>query len=370
MRSLFILLFLLNVSTAFAEGNGKLQIHFIDVGQGDAALLISPEGETVLFDNGVANFCDMSVSYLQQLGIKHIDYHIASHYHDDHIGCSTEVLNAFPLSKAAYDRGSTYPGQVFTKYKKAVGAKRQTAIAGNQITLDQKSSVPITIKFIAANGAGADTSNENDLSLVSLIEFGKFHAVMGGDLSGYNTGDYKDIETTIADKVGTVEVYKVHHHCSAYSTNDKWLKATTPKVGIISASPKFGKKDYGHPTEECLERLHKGNVKAYWTEAGTGGDPDPLWDKVGRNIVVEADPTKRNFTVTYAWNHTDTYQLWETDSQKPHVSQDQQVNTYAWSKNSNIYHYADCKFVSNINPANLVKDTTPPSGKKLHENCH
>ncbi len=57
----------------FGQANGKLQVHFMDVGQGDGAILISPLGETVLFDNGVRDNCDRPVSYLQQLGVTKID---------------------------------------------------------------------------------------------------------------------------------------------------------------------------------------------------------------------------------------------------------------------------------------------------------
>jgi competence protein ComEC len=365
MNRVFVLMFILlvNVSTAFGQGNGKLQIHFIDVGQGDAALLISPKGETVLFDDGVAKFCDMPVSYLQQLGITKIDYHIASHYHDDHIGCTSEVLSAFPLSKTAYDRGNTFPSQVFKRYEKAVGAKRKTAISGSKIILDSNTDQPVSIEFIDSNGAGINTSNENDLSLVSVIRFGKFDVVMGGDLSGFNANAYKDIESIVADKVGKVEVYKVHHHCSSYSTNDKWLSVVKPKVGIISASGNIGR-NHHHPTQECLERLHKSNVKTYWTEAGGGADPEPSWDVVSGNIVVEADPNKDEFKINYNWNHTDTYPLWESASTT--VATD---TIYAWSKYSKVYHYVGCKYVSNISPANLVKGSTPPAGMKLHENC-
>src|SRR2546425_6987940 len=91
-------------SIAYAQANGKLQIHFMDVGQGDGAVLISPRGEVVLFDDGVLNNCDKPISYLQQLGITRIDYHITSHYHADHIGCTAEVLQEFPLQKDAIDR--------------------------------------------------------------------------------------------------------------------------------------------------------------------------------------------------------------------------------------------------------------------------
>ena len=92
---------------AFGQANGKLQIHYVDVGQGDAAVLISPLGQVVLFDDGVENHCDKPVSYLAQIGLTKVDYHIATHYHNDHIGCAQEVLTAFPLLADAYDRGGT-----------------------------------------------------------------------------------------------------------------------------------------------------------------------------------------------------------------------------------------------------------------------
>src|SRR5438105_42540 len=87
---------------------GKLQIHFMDVGQGDGAILIAPNGESVLFDNGVLNNCTKPLSYLGTLGITKIDYQIISHYHADHFGCTTQVLGRFPLLRFAYDRGGSY----------------------------------------------------------------------------------------------------------------------------------------------------------------------------------------------------------------------------------------------------------------------
>src|SRR5437867_423473 len=137
-RSLLILGLALFGLAAAASGqeNGKLQIHFINVGQGDGALLISPQGETVLFDDGLRGYCDRPVSYLQQLGVTRIDYLIVSHYHDDHIGCTTEVLGEFPLEKASYDRGHEYTSGTYDSYVQIVGGKRHTAVPGSTITLD------------------------------------------------------------------------------------------------------------------------------------------------------------------------------------------------------------------------------------------
>jgi beta-lactamase superfamily II metal-dependent hydrolase len=371
-----LLLFILSItftSIIYGQANGKLQIHFIDVGQGDAAILISPNGEVVLFDDGVEKYCDMPISYIEQLGVKKIDYHIASHYHSDHIGCSEELFSRFPLQKIAFDRGESVNSSVYKRYVKAVGTHRKTAPIGGYIKLDSTSKYPVIISFISMNASGISTTNENDLSLVCLIHFGNFDAEMGGDLSGYKNNSYEDIESTLLGKVKQVELYKVHHHGSQYSSNDKWLSKIKPKVAIISASSSIGH-DYGHPTEECMERLHAINTKVYLTENTGSVQLDATNDIVGGNIKVEVDPNNNNFTVNYNWTKVDTYSNWEipgNSSNGVQSTQDNSSNTslYGWSKNSNIYHYINCKFISNINPENLQKGNTPPQNKTLHEGC-
>jgi competence protein ComEC len=96
---------------ANAQANGKLQIPHMDVGQGDGAVLISPGGQVVVFDIGEdlqKRDCTKPVSYLDQLGVRHIDYLFVSHYHYDHIGCIPAVLDQVPLQGPAYDRGDSY----------------------------------------------------------------------------------------------------------------------------------------------------------------------------------------------------------------------------------------------------------------------
>ena len=130
---------LLTVVPAVAgQGNGNLQIHFMDVGQGDGALLISPLGETVLFDNGVKGQCSKPVDYLGLVpDLEEIDYHIASHYHADHIGCAEDVLRTFPLRGPAYDRGWDYDSEAYRDYVDAVGSWRREAERDLVVTLDE-----------------------------------------------------------------------------------------------------------------------------------------------------------------------------------------------------------------------------------------
>lgn len=200
--------------------------------------------------------------------------------------------------------------------------------------------------------------NENDLSLSARISYGNFRAEVGGDLSGDNTDLYVDVESTIAASVGKLDVYKVHHHCSSHSSNDAWLAAIKPTIGIISAGTG---NTYGHPTLECLERLHNAGTHTYWTEPGQGANPVPGWDVIAGNAIVQVDLGTNQYTVAYG-NQSDAYTINGGPISNGSAK-------FAWSKKSKTYHYATCEYVKNISPENLQTGDTPPTGKSLHENC-
>ena len=365
---------LLLSTLALGQANGHLQIHFMDVGQGDGAVLISPRGEIVLFDVGKdmkRKDCTKPVSYLDQLHITKIDYLFVSHYHFDHIGCIPDVLEQFPLQHEAYDRGQSYPGATYAAYVEAVKPHRTTAIPGTSVELDKGSGHSVFITVKAVNGNGVSTSNENDLSLTVLVGYDAFRAEIGGDLSGDNANQYADIETGVGPKVGHIDVYKVHHHCSSHSTNDAWLRDTTPTIGIISTGDNNA---YGHPTADCLERLHQVGIKTYWTEHGNGAALEPEFDEVAGNVVVEVTPGAATFSVASGTQRLASYPITGGTSANAVAasapsSQTASGATYAWSKNSNVYHHADCKYVQSISSQNLATGSNPPAGKTLHKNC-
>jgi beta-lactamase superfamily II metal-dependent hydrolase len=354
----------------FAQQNGKLQLHFLDVGQADSAVLISPRGQVVLFDVGEdmkVKSCAKPLAYLHQLGIAKIDYLIVSHYHYDHIGCVPEILAQFPLTGTAYDRGASYPGGTYEKYTQAVEGHRKTAETGQSIRLDEGAGSEVDLKVYAMNGAGIPTTNENDLSVAVLLSFGAFRAEIGGDLSGMDTGTYKDIETGVLPSVGRLDVYKVHHHCSSYSSNETWLATTRPAVGIISTGDT---NPYHHPAADCVARLHAHNVAAYWTETGAGATPQPGVDTVGGNIVVEVAPGAADYTVKAGEANPVTYPIAGAPvTPNPSVVVPPAGPKYAWSKKSDVYHYANCAIVARIKADKLVESDTPPEGKRLHQHC-
>jgi beta-lactamase superfamily II metal-dependent hydrolase len=372
LLTLMVLLAL--VASARAQANGKLQLHFLDVGEGDATLLISPNGETVLFDNGVFRQCDKPLAYLHELGVTRIDYQLVSHYHSDHIGCTAELYARLPLTRAVYDRGPSYHGDVYSSYVLAIGSKRQTATDQTTIVLEQDSPAPVTIRIVALNGNDLQTEIEDNLSLVAVVSFGQFKAVLGGDLTGFAETEYQDIETSVAPKVGQVDVYKVHDHGSRYSSNPAWLEAVRPRIGVVSTG---GGNRHGHPTEECIERLHRAGVKTYWTSAGNGVEPEVGMDVVGGNIIVEVAPNATIYTVrTTAGRTTDEYSIWaagmaETMTGLSHVRvpTTQAGVSYSWSERASEYHFSSCSFVENIIPEDLETSTMPHCCKVLHSGC-
>ena len=319
------------VFPALGQANGKLQIHYGDVWQADSALLISPKGEVVLFDNGDSFACKSTMKYLADAKIKKIDYMIISHFHNDHFGCTPQVLTKYTTT-VVYDRGEPFlpktkkdkkTGKLkitpFGRYMDALAdtdTERKAVTTSMTIVLDKGSDHPVRINIVAFNGAGVPgATNENDRSVAAVIHFGEFDVMMAGDLSGDNDGGYKDVETPVSKRVGQVEVYKVNHHGSQYSSNNRWMAKLNPRIAIISAGN--GNK-HGHPTTEALDRIHAANVaKTYWTELGKGATP-----KAGKDVVVfgtikiEVAPGASKFTVMYGEDQTDTYSVWP-DPYKP-----------------------------------------------------
>ncbi len=277
------------VAFATAPGNGRLQIIHLDVGQGDGAILITPNGQVAMFDDGTGGKGTLGLTVpqqLQALGVTGIEHHFCSHYHSDHLGGTPSIIAAgIPITNG-WDRGGSYTTGAYNSYVTAVGAGRKTLFKGQVITLDSLSAHPVIIKCVDLAGAGLVTgsADENTLSMVMKVSYGEFDETFGGDLPGTTNGTYKNIETTIGPEVGGhVEVYKVHHHGSATSSMDDWLNAVTPNLGVISCG---NGNSYGHPTAAALTRLHNHNVKTYWTETGNGVAPVAGLDKVSNGQIA------------------------------------------------------------------------------------
>ena len=289
LRVEVLALLVLFPSVLWAQANGQLQIHVINVGQGDATLIISPQGQTMLIDSGPpsASSCASPtgiITYLANIGFSRLDYYVASHYHEDHIGCIDHIAARWPIQIAAIDRGTaSLPGtQVYTRYAAAVASKRQAVSVGQTITLDSGSAAPVTFQVVGVNGNGQAVSDENDRSVVLVLRFGSFDAAFGGDIAGFVASGHKDIESAVAGSIGHVEFYKVNHHGSATSSNSTLMSKLMPRVAAVSMS---STNSYGHPTQAAIDRIRATGAVTYRTTAGAGAPPIPGYDVVANGAI-------------------------------------------------------------------------------------
>jgi beta-lactamase superfamily II metal-dependent hydrolase len=284
-----------------------LKIICLDVGQGDATLVLSPSGKSLLFDAGETGKGYEKVwPFLKDtIHIHHLDYTVVNHYHEDHIGGMDEVIDSLGGSDSVlvwgYDRGSTYASTAFTDYTAMLGSKRKTISLSQMIDLGSG----VTAKCVAVNGQtygdNITPSDENDYGLALLIQYGGFKMIVSGDLGGYNSGGYKDVESILAPDIGKVSVLHVNHHGSQYSSNPYWVSTLDPTVSVISV----GNNSYGHPTQLALDRLCNdpgANNYIYQTELGSGGTiPPGRGEVVGSNIWIEVSSD------TFTINNNNSY---------------------------------------------------------------
>jgi competence protein ComEC len=231
---LILLLFLLWVAI-FSWPDNKLHLIFCNVGQGDA-ILISYQKTQILIDGGPDNLVLNCLSHHLPFWDRQIEMVVLTHPEKDHFGGLIDVIKRYNLkyliSSASWPEG---------------GRKTTVLKAGDEIRLGK-----INLSVLWPREINQERKlNEN--SLVLKLAFGSFQALLTGDLPG-------EIENQL--DLTPVEVLKVAHHGSLYSTSQAFLEKVKPKLAVISV----GKNKFGHPTKETLKRLEDLGIKVLRTD--------------------------------------------------------------------------------------------------------
>lgn len=235
--------------------NGLLSVTFLDVGQGDAIFIESPNGTQVLIDGGSGNAVLRALSREMGYFDRDIDLVIATHPDADHIGGLIEVLEHYTVeSILTTDNLSESP--VANRFLEAVNTEKATHInahTGEVLELGEgmQGSATLRILFPDRNVARLDS---NVSSVIAQLKYGEIEFLFTGDAP-------QSIEEYLVSLYGkglASEVLKVGHHGSRTSTSEDFLRMVSPTIAVISA----GKDNsYGHPHREVLDLLDAYKVK-------------------------------------------------------------------------------------------------------------
>ncbi len=233
--------------------NPILEVHFIDVGQGDAALI--KKGDKAMLIDGGTPFSDaVIVNYLKAKGVTRLDYLIATHPHVDHIGALDSVVKAFDVSNVIMPN-VIEDTPTFLSFTSALSTKRimpKVPAAGTSYELGKSS-------FMVLAPNNGSYINMNNHSIVLKLSDGVNDFLFTSDAG---TLSENEMLQSFRDLLNA-EVLKVAHHGSEDTSSQNFLNAVSPKYALISV----GKgNDYGLPHQTVLNRLASMNVKLYRTD--------------------------------------------------------------------------------------------------------
>lgn len=244
----------------------ELTVSFIDVGQGDC-ILISSAGENMLIDCGEASESDKVVAYLNESGVKRLDYVVMTHPHSDHAGGMSTIIQTYNIGEvimphlADDDIPTT---RYFERFIDACEAKNlyiTEAELGNVITLGEAEAEIIAPNSSKYNGA-------NNYSIGIILTHGNNDFLFTGDAE-----KLAEKEMLAAGKLSHVRVYKAGHHGSDTSSSADFLNAISPEYAVIMCGTG---NSYGHPHVEVVERLSEYVKNIYRTD-------------LNGNIIFESD---------------------------------------------------------------------------------
>jgi competence protein ComEC len=240
----------LGIATFLGRPDGRLHVTALAIGQGDAILVETPTGVTMLVDGGP----DPELT-LRRLGatlpfhVRDIDLLVLSHPHQDHVGGLVEVLDRFAVG-AVLHAGIGFENAAFERLLADASAGSVPvglARAGQVVALDGVTTLEVLYPTEADAQAPLPEGDINNGSVVLLLRHGGFSAVLTGDAEA-------PVEAALVSRGGlpAVDLLKVGHHGSHSSSTPQFIAALRPSVAMISAGVD---NEYGHPAPETLATL-------------------------------------------------------------------------------------------------------------------
>jgi competence protein ComEC len=239
-----------------------LTIYFFDVGQGDSALVISPDGTQILIDGGPDDTVLRRLGEVMPFYDRSLDAIILTHPHADHVNGLVKVLERYEVGMVV-ESGASYASSAYEEWERRIKDKHiphviavsgQRLIAGGDLRLDMIAPLE--------SFDGVSRKNVHDAMVVAKLVYGETSVLFTGDMED-------DLERKLVYFGAPLDadILKVGHHGSKTSSAEGFLRAVSPEAAVISSGEK---NRYGHPHEDVLIRLKQFGVFLHRTdEEGT-----------------------------------------------------------------------------------------------------
>lgn len=320
-----------------SQVSGQLKVHYINVGQGDSTLIELPNGKNVLIDGATRSNGQTVLNYLSNLNIKKIDYVIATHPHEDHIGGLVNVIKNYDIGKI-YMPEKQHTTIVFEDLLLAIQAKGlpiNKAKAGEALFEEDG----LSMNILAPSGISG--SNLNDHSIANRLVFGETAFVFTGDAERKSEGNMVNSGYNLS-----ADVLKVSHHGGDTSSISSFLTKVNPDYGIISA----GKDNqYGHPHANVMNRLADHGIKTFRTDQ----DGTIIATSNGKTIEFNKKATSITKTPSDSSSSSDGNQSKPKEAEKKEETvesepsngvSEEQAEVYGTNTGSK-YHKSSCRYL-------------------------
>ena len=257
------------VPSTTTQTSANVTVKFIDVGQGEAILIALPE-KTVLIDAGPTGSAPKIAQVLQELGRNKIDYLVATHPDEDHIGGMADVISSTQIG-TIYAPNKTNNTATYRKFLAAIQNNNlQITLAEAGTIIDQTDSYKLEILWPKKDANFPDT---NDYSIIIKLTVGNKTFLFTGDAP---------TNAILNSNPGHIDVLKLSHHGSRTGTTEVLIHKLSPTYAVLSYAVD---NSYGHPMQSVLNALHKHSVEIWGT--GANGTISITCD--GTNIDISGE---------------------------------------------------------------------------------
>lgn len=355
-RALLLAAFLAAVVLAPAARAAELTLHVFDVGQGDAMLVVSPAGKTVLIDGGTPASSERLTARVRQLVPKPLDLMLMTHPHADHLGGLESILDAVG-ARIFMEPGFNHTSPLYKQLLEKLEDKKvplKIGEAGRNIDLGGGASMRLLAPPKPHFQGTRSDANAN--SIVLRLTYGTTAFYLAAD-SEHDT----ERRILASGEELSADVYKVAHHGSRHASSEELLARIRPKVAVVCVG---AGNDYGHPTRAALDRLHDVGAHVLRTDL----DGEIVFKSDGEKVTFATE--KGGEVVPGTGVARPTAAGGGDDAPAAPASSD----GYAASRNSKVFHLPSCPNVARIKPSNLMRfdsrEEAVNAGKRPAHDCN